>query len=145
MYKSIAILGEDVWDIRLPVGIKETKEEADRIANAIDYIKFEIVDGRYAISYILDKEKHYAFEEDVIIKVIKKEKRDMMGEPLDMRVEGNVKKAIEALENRDPAYVVEESDMIPLEGGLKALVEVYGVGYEPEHIAYGSEFVDDEV
>jgi hypothetical protein len=140
MYNAIAILGEDIWQIDICLGQYESKERAEHIANEGSSGFVFIMKGESgSIMARVDGEVKFFGDNDVKISEISEEKQKIMGKPLDMSVEGNIHKAIEALENNDPAYVVKEEDMVPSNKVLLDFVERYGLGYKPDHIAYGTE------
>lgn len=140
MYNAIAILGEDIWQIDVCLGQYESKEEAEYIANEGSSGFVFIMKGENGnIMARVDGEVKFFGDNDVRISEISEEKQKIMGKPLDMSVESNVQKAIEALENNDPAYVVKEEDMVPSNKALLDFVKIYGLGYKPDHIAYGVE------
>lgn len=140
MYKAVAVLGEDVWQIDVYLGEYETKEEAERIANKDSSGFVFIMKGEQAsIMARVDGVVKFFDDDDVKISEISKEKQAVMGKPLDMSIADNVEKAIEALKNGDPAYKVGAEDMVPSNKSLMDFVSEYGLGYKPDHIAYGAE------
>lgn len=140
MYKAIAILGEDVWQINICLGEYKTKDEAKRIAykDSSDFV-FIMKGEKASVMARVDGVIKIFGDNDVKISEISKEKQAMMGKPLDMSIADNVEKAIEALKSGDPAYTVEAEDMVPSNKSLMDFVSEYRLGYKPDHIAYGVE------
>lgn len=140
MYNAIAILGEDIWQIDVCLGQYESKEEAEYIANEGSSGFVFIMKGENGnIMARVDGEVKFFGDNDVRISEISEEKQAVMGKPLDMSIADNVEKAIEALKSGDPAYTVEAEDMVPSNKSLMDFVSEYGLGYKPDHIAYGAE------
>lgn len=138
MHKAIAILGEDMWQIDVDLGSYEDKDEAERIADTGSSGFVFVMKGETAsIMARVDGVVKFFDDNDITITEVSEEKQKVMGPPLDMSAEGNIQKVIDMLENRDPAYVVEVEDMVPSEKNLMSFVMKYGVGYKPDHIAYG--------
>lgn len=138
MYKAIAILGEDVWEIRVNLGEFETAEKAKEIAGDSDCnIRLAIENGIPAIVATVDNKKKIFFDKDIEIKEISQEKQAIMGEPIDITSEGALDKIYASI--GDPAYTVTADDMIISNKTLADFIKVYGEGYKPDHIAYGAE------
>jgi hypothetical protein len=142
MHKAIVILGEDVWQIDVNVGSFDTEEKARSVAEGNCNFIFASKGGKAALMGRIGGEVKLFFDEDVDITEISKEKQDVMGEPLDISIEGNKEKAIEALKNLDPAYVITSDDMVASNKTLIDFIEEYGLGYKPDHIAFGVQKVN---
>jgi hypothetical protein len=137
MYKAIAVLGEGVWQIDVILGEYEDEKYAERIAKTDSSGFVFIMRGEMpAIMARVAGVVTFFDDKDVIINEISKEKQAVMGEPLDMSIEGNKEKALDALINKDPAYMITEKDMVPSEKTLLDLITEYGLGYKPDHLAY---------
>lgn len=140
MYKAVAVLGEDVWQIDVCLGEYKTKDEAERVANKDSSGFVFIMKGEQAsIMAKVDGVVKFFDDNDIKITEVSEEKQKVMGPPLDISAEGSIQKVIDIIENRDPAYVVETEDMVPSNKSLMDFVSKYGLGYKPDHIAYGAE------
>ena len=140
MYKAVAVLGEDIWQIDVCLGEYKTKDEAERIANKDSSGFVFIMKGEQAsIMAKVDGVVKFFDDNDIKITEVSEEKQKVMGPPLDISAEGSIQKVIDIIENRDPAYVVETEDMVPSNKSLMDFVSKYGLGYKPDHIAYGAE------
>jgi hypothetical protein len=138
MYKAIAILGEDVWEIILTVGEFESKEKAEYIAGESDLnMKLVIENGNPAIVATVDGEQKFFFDKDIEIKEISKEKQAIMGEPIDITAEGALDKIYASI--GDPAYTVTADDMVISNKTLADFIRAYREGYKPDHIGYSVE------
>lgn len=137
MYKAIAVLGEGMWQIDVILGEYEDEKYAERIAKTDSSGFVFVMKGEVpAIMARVAGVVTFFDDKDVIITEISKEKQALMGKPLDISVEGNKQKALDALINKDPAYMITEKDMVSSEKTLLEFIAEYGLGYKPDHLAY---------
>jgi len=139
MYRSVAIYGEDVWQIDVNLAIVETKDEADSLSsNGVGRASFVTYLGRPALAIEVEGSLQHFYDSDIEITEISEKKQAVMGRPLDVSDPDQLAKVVESLESRDPAYIVEASDMVSSNLRLADFLARYGEGYQPDNIAYGS-------
>lgn len=137
VYKSLLIFGEADWQIDIPLSEVETEDEARTVADLASGAQLVLIDQIPAIEVRVKSEILHYYDDDIVITEISQEKQAQLGPPLDVRNPNNKQVAINALLNHDPAYTLEEEDMVPSDKTLADFLERCGVGYRLEAIAYG--------
>lgn len=136
MYVAQSILGESDWDIRVDVTVTDTQEDAENIGRKTSDFHLVTHKGRAALRHMVDGHPRYFFDDDVTIRFISPEKKAVMGEPIDVTQPGAIEKITASI--GDPAYTITDDDMIDTGATLADFIKVYGEGYRPDCIAYGT-------
>jgi predicted HAD superfamily phosphohydrolase len=131
--EAAMILGEEHWEIRLPIGLfpdKATGQEALDSADAT----LTIVAGCPGFTLTVNGVERFVRSENVQIRELNREALARLGAPIDVSTQNGKDKALESLKTMDPAYVVKEEDFTLSEKTLLDFINRYGEGYRPDHI-----------
>lgn len=132
--EAALILGEEHWEIRVPIGAYPDKETAQEALNSAD-ARLKTVDGCSGISLSIHGVEQFLRNENVRIRELHQDAKDRLGAPIDVSTQSGKEKALESLKTMDPAYVVGEDDFSLSERDLRDFIVRYGEGYRPDHIA----------
>lgn len=133
-YAAALILAQDEWDIACPIGEYRSEHAAQQALHSAE-ASFEEHEGRACLRVTIGRQTLLVKNEEVTITELSAAAGARLGPPLDMREPGNAHIAIAALHNQDPAYMVEAADYLPSRNTLRDLLERYGEGYKPDHVA----------
>ncbi|WP_164153642.1 hypothetical protein [Stenotrophomonas maltophilia] len=133
-YAAALILAQDEWDITCPIGEYRSAQEAQQALHSAE-ASFEEHEGTACLRVAIGRQTLLVTNEEVTITELSAAARARLGSPLDMREPGNANIAITALHNQDPAYRVAAADYVPSRNTLRDLLERYGEGYKPDHVA----------
>ena len=73
-------------------------------------------------------------DSQIIINTIPPERKKKLGIPLDTQLTADKETAIEALETDNPAYVIDEGELIKSKKTITDLIEKFGNGYRLEFL-----------
>lgn len=139
-YAAALILAQDEWGIACPIGEYRSEHAAQHALHSAEAF-FEEHEGRACLRVAIGRQTLLVTNEEVTITELSAAAGARLGLPLDMREPGNAHIAIAALHNQDPAYMVEAADYVPSRNTLRDLLERYGEGYKPGHVANKIELV----
>ena len=133
-YTAALILAQDEWDITCPIGDYSSRQDAQEALNRAK-ASFVEHDGAGCIRIAIGERAMLVTDAQVIILELTVAAQARLGPPLDMSEPGNAEIAMAALHKQDPAYVIHAADYEPSRTTLQDLLERYGEGYRPDHIA----------
>lgn len=142
MWQSIMILGQDHWQINLVINTHETEDEAILCASKGRFSPRLVIHGDdYALEIQVDGVSKYYRDKDIVVTEISKEKRAVLGMPLDPSNAEDFKQiqaSMDAIETgEDHPRIVTEADMVPSTIRLEHLIIMNGVGSSIDHLAWG--------
>lgn len=132
-WASYVVLGQDVWEIRVPLGRYGSEQEGFDAANDAN-VRFAMDGNRAALWVRLHGREWLAHDDDVLISELSTGARQRLGSLLDVRDPEARMKAVAVLESSDLNYVMEPSDFVLSDLTLADFLKRYGDGYRPNTI-----------
>lgn len=137
-FVAVMILGESDWQIDVRLGAYPDEATAEQVAKQdAGVATLAMIDDIPSIKVSIAGSDRVYRDEDVVITEISPAKKAVQGRPLDPSVPEDHALILEALETQDPAYTITGDDMVPSTLTLADFVHKYGVGYRPDHLAWG--------
>lgn len=127
------ILGEEHWEIRLPIGTFPS-EEAGQEALDSAVAQLEMVDNCPGILLKVHDQARFLTDRDVQILELNDDAKARLGAPIDVSTNEGKKRALESLKTMDPAYVMTPDDFSPSGKTLHDFIKRYGEGRRLDHI-----------
>lgn len=142
MWQSAMVLGQDHWEIDLVINTHETEEQAILCASKEEFSpRLVIHDNDFCLEIKIDGVSKYYRDKDIVVTEISKEKRALLGMPLDPSNPDDFKHIQESLDaivaGEAHPRIVNASDMVPSSLRLEHLIIMYGVGSTVDHLAWG--------
>jgi hypothetical protein len=137
-WNATALFANDDWEIDVVLGTFASEMEARGCAQMPVDAEFVTQDNEdFLMVTVNNGDKRYYRDNEITIKKICAEKQKNMGKPIDMNDQESVHLMIDAFLSGDTRYVVELEDMVVSDKRIGDLIDLHGVGFRPDHIAWG--------
>jgi hypothetical protein len=138
MWRAEMVIAQDYWKITIQLRIFDGKEEAEFIAQKRSgHPVLTRYFDRPAIHVKVSGKPVHFYDSDIIIEEISEDKFAQMGPPIDSRVPDGPQRILNALETRDPRWMLKPSDMVPSSMTLDELLDRHGNAYSLQNVAWG--------
>jgi hypothetical protein len=138
MFQPSILLGQDHWEINIPLPLQRTEAAAMELAvRKCGSSRLCIFEGVPAIELLVNGVPTLFFDDSIVIKEVSEAKRATMAPSLDITAPTEAAEAIRSFMSGDESRTIFPEDMVASEKNLAWFLAQYGVGYRLDSIAYG--------